>query len=519
MSEIAKKKSVMQRFLDVVERAGNRLPDPIYIFIYLSIIIVALSFILSNLGVSAVNPATKEVIKVQNLISKPYLGQMINDGAKIFTDFPPLGIVLVVMLGIGVAEGSGYFEKLITFTIKKAPAKLILPIIILVSICSNGFGDAGPIVIPPLAAIIFLNMGYHPIAGMCMAYAAVLGAFAANLFPGMSDILVFKFSEPAAFLINPNIKLNALMNYYFIVASTPILLIVIYLVTTKVVIPRFGEYKGHPQNRLVEANTEDLDVKKTDKALRAANISLLITVLIIFALSFPKGALLRNQETGAAMTDSPLMNGIGIIITICFLVPGLVYGIKAGTIKSPKDVSDLFTKSMSSMAGYIVIVFFTAQMLAYFSWSNLGIILAIKGAELLQSTNGPVLIVGVIILSAIINIFMGSASAKWALLAPIFVPMFMLLGYHPAYTQMIYRIGDAITNPLTPMLPYMVLILAIAKDYDENVGFGTLISAMVPYSIAIGIIWTILALVWYFLGLPLGPDSPVMLSMIAPFFG
>lgn len=505
----AKKKSLFMRFLDMLERNGNRLPDPIYIFIGLSVIIVILSFFLSKVGISAVNPATNEKVEVINLLTKENIGRMVNDAASNFTSFPPLGMVLVVMLGIGVAEGTGYFEILIRYIVEKAPAKIILPVMILVAICSNSFGDAGPIVLPPLAALVFINLGYHPIAGMCMAYASVLGAFAANLMPGMSDVLVFKFTEPAAQMIDPGIQLNALMNYWFIIVSTPILLIVVYFVTVKIVIPRFGTYETKGSVQEMEKVTD-----KQRKALVAANISVVIVLGIIFALSIPQGGLLRNPETGEAMTNSPLMNGIGFIIAICFFVPGVVYGVKTGHITGSKDIADMFTKSMSSMAGYIVIVFFTAQMLAYFTWSNLGVILAIKGAELLQNTNGIILIIGLILLTSFINLFMGSASAKWALLAPIFVPMFMLLGYHPALTQMIYRIGDAITNPITPMMAYMVLVLAMAQDYDETAGFGTLISGMIPYSIVIGIVWTILLIVWFLLKLPLGPESTVLLGVL-----
>ncbi len=508
MEKKTKEKGFFLKALDALERAGNKFPDPIYIFIGLAVVIVLLSFVLSQIGVEAVNPGTGETIVVENLMTKEYFGKMINDAAKIFTSYPPLGMVLVVMLGIGVAEGTGYFEKLIGYTIQKAPTKMIIPVMILVAIISNAFGDAGPIVLPPLAAIIFLKMGLHPIAGMCMVYATVLGAFAANLMPGMSDVLVFQFTEPAAQIIDPNIPLNALMNYYFIVASTPVLLIAIYFISVKIVIPRFGEYHGKVKLQ------EDIESPETEKAVKAANLSVLVILAIIFALTIPSWGPLRNQETGSAMTNSPLMNGIGLIIAIAFLVPGVVYGLKSGAIKSSKDLSILFTKSMGSMAGYIVIVFFAAQMLAYFNWSNLGVIMAIKGAELLENSSGVVLIIGVIILTSFINIFMGSASAKWALLAPIFVPMFMLLGFHPAFTQMIYRIADGITNPITPIMAYLPLMLAMAKDYDEETGFGTLIAGMMPYSIGIGIAWTALIIIWYLLQLPLGPESPVMLGFL-----
>lgn len=495
------------RGLRWIERSGNKMPDPVMVFIILIGVILLASWLFSMLGTEVIHPGTEEVIQVENLLSRPYIIRMIEEAVSNFTAFPALGLVLVVMLGIGLAEESGYFEVLLTSVVEKAPQKLVIWIIIFAGILGNIAGDAAPIVIPPLAAIIFMKMGLHPVAGAIVGYAAPLGAFAANLIPGMSDALVFAFTEPAAELVQSGIELNVLMNYYFIAASTPVLLFVIYWILTRYTLPQMGTYEVQG----AEQQSEREVTGQERSALKWANWSFVLFLIGLAVLTIPQNGILRNQETGSVVNDSPLMNGIGIIMTAAFFIPGLVYALRAGEIEDSHDFSKMLTKSMSSMGGFIVIVFFSAQMMAYFSWSNLGTVLAVTGADLLQNANGIVLIVGFVLLTAFINLFIGSASSKWAILAPIFVPMFMLLDFHPAFTQMAYRIGDAITNPMTPMMAYFPLLLATIQKYDKKAGIGTLMANILPYSVAIGIIWTLLLIGWYLLGLPLGPNSPVFL--------
>ena len=508
MSE-EKKVGWVSRFLGWIERSGNKMPDPIIIFVILSGVILVASWLFSAMGVEVMSPATQEMIRVENLLTPGSLVRILVEAVNNFKAFPALGLVLVVMLGIGLAEQSGYFEVLLTSLVEKAPKQLVIWMIIFVGILGNIAGDAAPIVMPPLAALIFLKMGLHPIAGAIVGYVSPLGAFAANLIPGMSDALVFAFTEPAAALIDPNLQLNVLMNYYFIAFSTPVLLVVIYWILKKFTFPQLGEYI--PEEGVVQTSKKEISAGERT-ALNWANAGFYAVILLLVVLSVPENALLRNAETGSLVNASPLMNGIGIIMTLIFFVPGLLYGWKSGSIKNSHDFSKMLTKSMSSMGNFIVIVFFAAQMMAFFAWSNLGTVIAVKGAELLQNANGIVLIVGFILLTSFINLFIGSASSKWALLAPIFVPMFMLLDFHPAFTQMAYRIGDSITNSLTPMIAYMPLLLATIQRYDKKAGIGTLMANTLPYSIGIGIVWTIILIGWYLLGLPLGPDSPVFLQ-------
>ena len=511
--ENTNEKSLLIRFLDRIERVGNKMPSPVMIFIMLCGVVLVLSSLLAFMGVEAVNPVDQTVIKVENLLTGPNIARMFEQGIANFASFPALGIVLVVMLGIGLAEKSGYFEKLLTQIINIAPGNIIIWVIIFIGILGNVAGDAAPIVLPPLAAMAFLKLGYNPIAGAILGYATPLAAFAANIFLGMSDALVFAFTQPAAEMLNPDIQLNVAMNYYFIAASTPVLMLVVYFVLKRYSMKRLGDYD--PTDATIDISTEAVQLTAEEKkALKWANISLLIVLAVIGLLTVlpvPYG-ILRNQETGSFMSHSPLMNGIGIIMTLIFFVPGLVYGLKAKTIKNSHDFSDMMIASMASMSSFIVIVFFSSQMMAYFNWSNMGSVVAIKGAEMLQGSNGIVLIIGFILVSAFIDFFIGSASAKWAILAPIFVPMFMLLGYHPAFTQMLYRIGDGFINPLTPMQAYIPLVLSVMKRYDKKAGLGTLMSNVLPYSVAIAVVWTLMIIGWYLLGLPLGPDSPVYLN-------
>ncbi|WP_323704158.1 AbgT family transporter [Mammaliicoccus sp. Dog046] len=507
MNQTRQKVSLVNRFLNLIEKVGNRLPDPSILFFFLCAGLIVLSWFISLFDIKVKNPGSGKTIEVTNLISREGFSKIISESITNFSEFPALGLVLAVMLGIGVAEKTGYFDKLMILVVQKAPRKIIVPIIIFVGIIGNSAGDAAPVVLPPLTALVFIKLGYHPIAGLAMAYASALGAFAANVTLGMSDALVYAFTKPAAEIIDKDIHMNVAMNWYFIAASTVVLLPAIYFVSMKIVIPRLGTYQGeHQLNN--EQDSEEISSKES-RALKYANISIGVVILILLALCIPENGWLRNPKTGSLIENAPLMDGVGMIILVVFFVPGFVYGILSGKIANTKDLGRMLTESMSTMGSFIVIVFFAAQLLAYLEWSNLGVVISVKGAELLQGQNGIVLIIGFIILSSIINLLIGSASAKWAILAPIFIPMFMLLGYHPAFTQMVYRIGDSITNPITPMMPYLPLLLSYAQKYDKNMKLGTLISSLMPYSIVLSIVWPLFMILWFLLGLPLGPGGDI----------
>lgn len=503
---------IFQRILDGIERAGNRLPDPVFIFIALCGIILLASWLCAAVGFSAVHPATGKTEVVINLLDAAGLVRIIEQATTNFAEFPPLGLVLTVMIGVGVAERSGWFDALMKSTVARAPQALIIPIIILIGILGNLAGDSASIVLPPIAAMVFIRLGFHPVAGLACAYAATEGAFAANLMLGLSDVLALSFTEPASRIISDKVTTNVAMNYYFIAASTLLLLPVAWWVTLRVVVPRMGTWQAEPDH---EAHLPEQDAHLSElesRAMRAANLSLLAMIILLVALCLPSGSLLRNAETGSLVNDSPLMNGIIPIITLLLLVPGIVHGWITGTARSGKDIARMMSESMAAMGTYIVIVFFAAQMLAFFKSSNLGTIIAIKGAALLAGQHGITLIIGIVVISASINLLIGSASAKWAILAPIFVPMMMLLDYHPAFTQMVYRVGDSITNPITPMLPYMALLVSYAQRYIKDIRMGTLIAVLMPYTIAFSIFWTLMLVGWYLLGWPVGPGGPIHLG-------
>ncbi|OAV51173.1 aminobenzoyl-glutamate transporter [Enteractinococcus helveticum] len=499
----------MEFVLDGVEWAGNKLPDPIIIFIGLCLLMILGSWVAALFGVQAQSPTDGEFIEAQSLLSADNIRRMIVEAPANFGAFPALGLVLVIMIGIGLSERTGYFEILLRHAVSRSPKFMVIPTIALVGLLGNIAGDAAPIVLPPLAAMIFLRLGWHPFAGVVLGYAAAIGGFAANFILGMSDALVYAFTQPAAELIEPGISLTPAMNYYFTAASVVLLLPILWFVTARITIPRLGSY-DNPEYVDPEGGSEITDQQR--KALRWANISALGFVVLLALLYIPPGALLRNPETGDMIQGAPFMDGITILLTILFFIPGLVYGLIAKTIRSTSDMATMMVQSMASMGSFIVIVFFAAQLLAYFDWSNLGTIFAIIGAELLQGQSGVVLLIGIILIGAVLNLFLGSASAKWAILAPILVPMMMLLGYHPGFTQMLYRIGDSISNPITPMLPYFALVLVLAQKYVKDMGMGTLLAALLPYSVFMGIGWILFMIGWYLLGWPVGPGAPIYLE-------
>jgi aminobenzoyl-glutamate transport protein len=493
--------------LDKIEVYGNKLPDPVTLFVIIALIILTASFFAGMAGVSAVNPATKETITAVNLLSGAGLVKILTEMVKNFANFPPMGLVLVVMIGVGLAEASGLISALMRRTIMAAPSKLVIPTIIFVAIMGNAAGDAAFIVLPPIAAMVLMALGFNPLVGLVVSYASVAGGFAANLVINMLDALVAGFTQVGAQILDKDYVANPAMNYYFLIVSTVLLIAVSTFVTYRITIPRLGTYEG--ETAKIEEITSD-----EKRGLRWAGISTLIYIAIISILSIPSSGILRNPETGSLVSGSPFMAGLVPIITFLFLIPALFYGMGAKTVKSDKDVANMLGKSMGTMGPYIVLAFVAAQMIAYFNWSNLGPIIAIKGAEFLQAIGltGLPLVIGFILVAALINLIVASSSAKWAILAPVFVPMFMLLGYDPAFTQIAYRIGDSITNPITPMLAYFAILLSFAKVYNPKVGMGTLISALVPYSVSFAISWIILLVVWFFLGLPLGPDGNIFLN-------
>ncbi len=498
-------KNLLNKMLDIVEKVGNKLPDPVTLFIIFAIIIIIVSHIASLLGVKVVNPATNETVQAVSLLTKEGFQKIMTNMVNNFAEFPPLGLVLVTMIGVGLAEGVGLISALLRKLVLSAPKKIITVSIVFAGLLANMAGDAGFIVLPPIAALVFMSVGRHPIAGMVAAYASVAGGFSANLIVNMLDALLAGFTQSAAEIIDPNVVTNPAMNWYFLAASCIFFVPLAVWVTEKVVEPRLPEYTGRKMS---------MDkLKRVElKGLKWAGITTLLFLSLIALTVIPENGWLRGEDGGIII--SPFMSSLVPIIMGLFLFPALAYGIVTKEIRSDKDMAHKMAKALGTMGMYMVISFFAAQFIAYFSWSNLGIIMAVSGADTLKSLGltGLPLLVGFIIFSAFLNMFIASSSAKWAIVGPVFVPMFMLLGYDPAFTQLAYRIGDSITNPITPMFAYFAILLAWAKQYDKNMGLGSLIAVMLPYSIFFAISWIIFFIVWYFLGLPLGPGAYIHLQ-------
>lgn len=492
--------------LDYIEIIGNKLPHPATLFALLALLVVLISWITSFFNYQAIHPVSGDAITVNNLISADGFRWIYTNIIRNFIMFPPLGFVLVVMIGIGVAEGSGLFNVMIRALVLGAPRKLITAAVVTAGILSHLASEAGYVLLIPLGAMIFHAMGRHPMAGLAAAFCGVSGGFGANFLIGAVDPILAGLSTTAAQILDPEMVINPVVNYYFMFVSGFLIIIAGTWVTNAIVEPRLGTYHG---------NAEKIAVDKLNsiekKGLKWAGLGILVVVALLAWSVIPENGLLRNPVTGEWL-HSPFFDGIIIGILVFFFVPGIIYGYIVGTIKGDKDVVKHVTKSMAGMASYIVLVFFAAQFVYFFSYSNLGLVVAINGAQTLSSIGltGIPLIVAFVLLSAFINLFMGSASAKWAIMAPVFIPMLMILGYHPSLTQAAFRIGDSVTNLITPMMSYFALIVTFAQKYDERYGIGTIISSMLPYTIFLTILWTLLLVGWMMLGLPLGPDGPLL---------
>jgi len=508
--ESKKKSSLVARFLTVVERIGNALPNPATLFAIFALGLVALSWLFSKLGLEAINPRDGVVVEPINLLSQEGIHWILEHTISNFTGFAPLGTVLVAMLGIGVAEKSGLIGTALRQLVHAAPRRLLTFVIVFAGVMSNMASDVGYVLLVPMGALIFLSVGRHPIAGMAAAFAGVSGGFSANLLLGTIDPLLAGISQEAARIIDPAYTVSPACNYYFMVVSTFLIAGIGTWVTEKVVIPRLGDYEGE-----VAAEGDELK-KLTSEEKRglwwAFGVSAVLMGLVLVGL-VPEDGILREADTGSIL-HSPFMHGIVTFIFLVGLLAGIAYGVGAGTIKSDADVVKGMKESMGSLALFMVLVFFAAQFVAYFKYTNLGMIFAIKGAELLQASGlGPIpLMLSFILLAASINLCMGSASAKWAFMAPVFVPMFMLLGYSPELVQGVYRIGDSSTNLISPMMSFFALIVAFVQRYDPKAGIGTVIATMLPYSVAFLVMWMVLLVVWLLLGLPLGPGAGLYLS-------
>lgn len=575
MAENTEKLSFINRALNAIEKIGNKLPDPAALFLILLFVVWILSWLLSNVNFTEIHPMTKQPITINNQLTGTAIADFLSKMVKTFTDFHPLGIVLVALLGVGVAEHTGFINAALKWLLGFTSKSLLTPMIVFIGVISNLAADAGYVLVIPLGAVIFYSAGRHPLAGIAAAFAGVSGGFSANFIPSSLDPLISGITQSAVQIIDPSRTVNPLSSWFFMSSSTLLITVLGWYVTDKIVEPRLKsvEVDGDPEEM---PKMEELGPKEK-RGLWAALASLLLCLGILFAVSYPENSPMRSPE-GYKLTDesyeklkvsgvpaeiliktkalknkqfndkaafekelkdkvgdealklhsavfldaaeknppsltasnAPLMMAIVPLIFILFLIPGVVYGYVAKTVNSHRDIIKGMSHSMSTMGYYIVLAFFAALFIAAFAQSNIGALLAIKGANFLRDLGmpGQVTIVGIIILSCLVNLVVGSASAKWALLAPIFVPMLMNLGISPELAQTAYRIGDSCTNILTPLLPYFPLVVVFAQKYVKSTGIGTIVSMMLPYSLVFLVFWIIFLLIYWALGIPLGIQAP-----------
>jgi len=494
-------------FLKMVERGGNALPHPATLFAIMALGVIVASAIASWMDVTVVHPGTGETIGVVNLVSVEGLHRIITSMVTNFTGFAPLGTVLVAMLGIAVAEGSGLIGAALRLVVLAAPARLLTFAIVFAGVMSNTGGEIGYVLLVPLAALIFSAVGRHPIAGLAAAFAGVSGGYSANLLLGTLDPLLAGLSEEAARIVNPTYEVNPTANWYFMATSTFLIAAAGTFVTERIVEPRLGKYKGGQEEKAIEPLSS-----AERRGLVWALVAFVVCAAFLLGGIIPENGYLRDPQT-AGVLRSPFMSGIVAFIFLVGAIVGLAYGLGARTVKSDSDVMKAMGKSMETLGIYLVLVFFAAQFVAYFTWTNLGLVFAVKGAEILRASGlGTIpLAIAFAAVASFINLFMGSASAKWAVMAPVFVPMFMLLGYSPEFTQTVYRIGDSVTNIISPMMSYFALIVAFVQRYDEKAGIGTVVATMLPFTVTFYLVWVMLLVVWVLFGLPVGPGAPLFL--------
>ncbi|WP_226699182.1 AbgT family transporter [Qipengyuania gaetbuli] len=530
MVEATTATSTQTGILGWVERTGNKLPDPVFIFFYLILALVVVSIIASMAGVSALHPtaideATGAALRIDavSLLAPENIQRLWVEMPKTFTHFHPLGYVLVVMLGAGVAERSGFFAAGMSKAVESAPKALLTPVVALVAMIGNHAADAGYVVLIPLAGILFAAAGRHPLAGIAAAFAGVSGGFSANISPGQLDALLFGITEEAvgASALDPTWTANIAGNWYFITAMTVLFLPIIWYVTDKVIEPRLGPWKGGATAGA--ADTADVAIpgdEQASKGLRHAGLAALFVIALWLVMVFAPGTPLIDEAACDAIPAencsihtqlAPLYQSLVAAFFLLFLLTGWAYGRAAGTIKDHRDLVNMMAESMKDMGYYLVLAFAAAHFVAMFGWSNLGLITAVHGAAGIESTGLPLpLVLGLMVLfAALLNLFVGSASAKWALLAPILVPMLMLLGISPEGATAAYRVGDSATNIITPLMVYFPLILVFAQRWQKDFGLGSLTAMMLPYSLWLLVSGTLLIVGWVYLGIPLGPDAPV----------
>jgi len=503
---VPRPEGIINRALGAIEYAGNKLPDPAVLFLLLLVATWIISCLIAPIEFAEINPKTEEPIRVVNQFSGPALAAFMANMVHTFTSFHPLGVVLVALLGVGVAEHTGFIDAVLKFMLSFTPQKLLTPMLILVAIVSHTAADAGYVLVIPLGGVIFYAAGRHPLAGIAAAFAGVSGGFSANFIPSGIDPLLQGLTKVGVDVLDPSRDVNPLCNIYFTGISSILIVGLGWFVTDRIVEPRISAtpIDGDPE----EMPTMERTTPAERRGMWAGLASLVIGLVVLFFLAWPKDSALRHEGELTSFA-APLMQMIVPLIFLLFLIPGLVHGYVAGTVENHRDIIKGMSKSMSTMGYYLVMAFFASLFIDAFNKSNVGVLVAIKGANFLKNIGAwdEVTVVGIILLAGFVNLLVGSASAKWALLSPIFVPMLMELNISPELTQAAYRVGDSTTNIITPLMPYFPLVVVFSQRYVKNTGIGTIVAMMLPYSVTFLIAWAIFLIAYWKIGIPLGLQS------------
>lgn len=498
------------RVLGGIEWLGNKLPHPFWLFVLLSGILALASWGLSAAGVSTVSPANGKVVEVKNLLSTEGIHMVIGDAVENYASFPPLGTILVVMLGVAVADRSGMLSAMLRAGVSRVPARWVTFALAFTGMVSHVASDAAYVVLVPLGGLAFKAVGRSPILGVVVAFVSISAGYDASPLITPMDAVLSGLTTAAAHTIDPGYVVTPLANYFFSLVSSVVLAAVITLVTETVLAKRIAAMPPEPEPEGADGGEVALTLRAEERrGLRNAGIALLVSIAVIVVAMIPSGSPLRGK--GGSIVQSPVLTGIAVVLGILFLIVGVVYGRAAGTVRRGRDVPDFMAQGLREMAPILVLFFAISQFLAYFKWTGIGEVLAVRGAELLEAAgiSGPLAFLGLLVLCSLINLAVTSGSAQWALVGPIFVPMFMLLDIPPEATQAVYRIADSCLNAVTPMSAYFVMTLGFLQRYRASAGIGTLASLTVPLSVVMLVVWSLLFYAWWALGIPLGPGAPV----------
>lgn len=503
-------RTMFQKLLDGIEAAGNKVPHPAVLFVMLIALAIVLSHILQVMGVSAtyerIDPRTHEVQQittfVNSLLSDEGIRFIFTSAVSNFINFGPVGIIVVAMIGVGLAEQAGLIQALIHKIVQVAPPRAITVIIITLGVMSSIASDAGYLVLIPLGATAFFSLGKHPLAGLAAAFAGVAAAFGVNFLVKPIDGILAEMTNDAIHIVDPSGSIDLTANLYFGIASSVLLIAVSALVSLRIVEPRLGAYEG-------AAPVEDHRGSSTDetRGLWFALVAFAGFALLVGLLTLPTAAPLRNPETGDVLGDSPFMGSLVFLIMAGFFSTGLAYGIGAKSIRSSQDAIDAITRTISDLGALLLLFFVISQFVAYFNFSNMGTILAVRLANWLKELdlNSVTLLVTFLIIGFLLSFLIPNILPKWAIMAPVFVPLFLKLGVSADVVLAAYRVSDSPPNVINPLLPHFALVVGFARRWQQDAGVGTIVAMMLPYTAATFVSWSLLFLAWYMLGLPFGP--------------